>query len=254
MSLRVCLVAAVALLASAAHGEERQPSPTIRPILTSNDPAGDNLVVCYVAPVTHTNGYRDLPEALPEECVVEITDTLQIARGYDDRLLGHSNEPAPGFVVDLLLGPQNEVVTLPNLAIDGVYLRPGTRTGIYRFRGHVGRQPVEGGFTIRLSSKRVLQLRYANEEQQTGAYVALAGYPRSATVRLNVYNQISFRPDVGTGERRWRYESPAGAVTVDARGEALVRLPFDVHSRGNFLLVTEPQQQNDLYSASRIVN
>jgi hypothetical protein len=93
MSLRVCLVAAVALLASAAHCEERQPSPTIRPILTSNDPAGDNLVVCYVAPVTHTNGYRDSPEALPEECVVEITDTLQIARGYvpsltDDSQIG----------------------------------------------------------------------------------------------------------------------------------------------------------------------
>ena len=243
--------AAVAFIASAAPAQEGVPqlSPTIRPILTSSDPAGDELVTCYVLPKTAPNGYRDSPEAVPDACAVQVTDTLQIEAGNDPE------RPTPQFVVDVLLGPQNEVVTPPSHAIEGVYLSPGTRLGVYRFRGHVGPQPVAGGFTIRPPSKRILQLRYANEPQQTGAYAALAGYPPGAAVPVDIYSQISFRPDVGTGERKWRYVQKIGEVTVNERGEGLFQLPFDVHRvRGNFLLATEPLQENDFFSGCHVAD
>ena len=254
--LPLVLAAALAMLASAASGQESGAplSPTIRPILTSNDPAGDDLTVCYVLPATHQNGTRDSPDATPGACVVEITDTLAVQVGLEDGQLGSSNA-APSLVVDVLLGPQNEAVTLASRTIDDMYLRPGTRLGVYRFRGHVGAQAVVGGFTIRPSSKRVLQLRYANEQQGTGAYVALAGYPPFSPALIDVYRQISFRPAVSSGQRKWRYAQTIGRANMDARGEALFRLPFDVHSvPGSFLVVTEPVQENDLSSGRRIAD
>ncbi len=255
--LPAILGAALALLASAALGQQSVPraSPIIRPILTSFDPQGDDTKVCYVK--------GDSPEAMPDACVVEVTDTLDIAAGGD-----YTQE----FVLDVLLGPQNEVVASasPHHTVESavphspyfppgttsLYIPPGTKLGVYRFRGHVGPRPVAGGFTIRPSSKRVLQLSYANEQQQTGAYVELAGYPPGATVPVDVYTQISFcATNCGAPRRKWRYAQKLGDVTVDGRGEQLVRLAFDVHRvRGNFLLVTEPQQENDFTSGTHVAD
>ena len=70
-----------------------------------------------------------------------------------------------------------------------------------------------------------------------------------------MYEQTSFRPDRGTGERKWRYTTTLGRVTADARGEALFQLPFNIKGvTHSFLLATEPLQQNELYSGYNIVD
>lgn len=212
------------------------PSPTLRPTLVSGDPAGDEGVSCYLDPRTFANGYTETPRAVAPQCGVEITDTLRLE-------FGSGSVPARL----LIKGPEgfSKVVSEPELYID-----LGMPLGDYRFEGAAGGRDIVGGFAVKLSSKRVAQLRFRDIEGTAIDHLALAGYRPSSRLTLYRYDQVSFQPNVGTGTRTWRLGPSVGEVAADVRGEARVDLPRSLFLPDrNYVIVSDPMQENSLNSA-----
>jgi hypothetical protein len=210
--------------------------PTIRPVLVSQDPAGDEGISCYVFPQTYPNGFTETPRAVASECVVEVTDLLRIE---------FSNVTAPATMT--INGPDGFATQISDLEW---YVAPGMPLGEYTFSADVDGKPVTGGFTVKPSSKKVLQLRYKDPQDTIFDYGALAGYAPNQKIIIYYYEQSSYQPNVGTGTRTWRLGQAMGYVMANDRGEAVIK--FDISkfgSKRNFLFVTDPFQESDLNSA-----
>ncbi len=221
------------------------PVPTVRPRLVSQDPAGDNWITCIVTRGSDTGGND---RATPSECVVEITDTLGI--WYRD--LEDSSGKLIGPISVTTTDPAGNVrKTTVNDASEPTYLRPGTPLGRYTFVATAGERSVNGGYTVKAPTKRILVVGREADQQVTAGQpvtVDLAGYQPSERVTLYLYRWVDHR-DVGTGETIFEYATQIRELTTDQRGEAAITFPTEPDDPlGSYLVASSPAQENDLYS------
>lgn len=131
-----------------------------------------------------------------------------------------------------------------------LYIDLGMPVGNYRFEGAAGGREITGSFAVKLSSRRIVQLRFKGESETSIDHVALAGYTPNAKLTLYRYDQVSFQPNVGTSTRTWRRASAIGEVTMNERGEARADLSGSLFlPKQNYRIVSDPLQQNSLNSA-----
>jgi len=228
------------------------PPPTVRPQLVSRDPAGDDEIDCEVGALRGRPG--EPTPAIPSDCIAEITDTLS---------LGYIGFPTSGDL-GRLISPISVTLMLPdgstrqyliNEVPQMLYLQPGMPLGVYRFTGTGSGRSVAGGFTVKPSSQRVLRVAFPNPYERTvrpGALVTvhLAGYPAGQPQTLYLYRYFSHR-DVDTGLTYWQFATRLTSLTTNPRGEAAYSFSTDPSDPlGQYLIIDDPLQQNDLNSAT----
>jgi hypothetical protein len=228
------------------------PPPTIRPQLVSRDPAGDDEIDCEVGAPRRGPG-EPIP-ATPSDCIAEITDTLSLSyTGFPTSGdLGHLISP---ISVTLMLPDGSTRRYLINEQTQTLYLEPGMPLGVYRFTGMGAGRSAAGGFTLKPAGKRVLRVALPSPYERTiqpGGLVTvhLAGYPALQTQTLYLYRYFSHR-DVDSGLTYWQFATRLTSLTTNVRGEAAYSFatqPGD--PLGQYLIVDDPLQQNDLNSAT----